>query len=92
MYTRYYDSYPAKIPDKSEPAQKESKEALAVQSEETAPHTTKDEISTASVLPNKIFGNLNIDDVLLIALIFITASDASDDFLMPLILGALLLG
>lgn len=85
MYTRYYDGYPAQIQTESEkddikqPAQEE-----AVKCDDTPP------VKVSSVAQNR-FGGLKSEDVLLVALLMITITESKDDFILPLILGALLL-
>ena len=85
MYTRYYDSYPAAIEQKdknanigqSDPAEKPPME-----------NTSVAEIASTQ---KKLFGNLDFEDLLLIALLFITVTESKDEFILPLILGAILL-
>ncbi len=86
MYTRYYDSYPTQMPEvTAEPVAEEENTDIA-----EVPEDEAGEI--ASLTPARGFGGLKTDDILLIGLIFIMLSEGSDDFIMPLILGALLLG
>lgn len=91
MYTRYYDQYPNKNSVQKEVPKEIS---LAEVNEEACEETVKDdEIKTASILPGGLLGGgFNTEDILLIALLFLIATDNSDDFIMPLILGALLIG
>ncbi len=91
MYTRYYDQYPAQNKIQKE-VPKET--ALAEVKEEICEEAVKnDEIKTASVLPGGLLGGgFNTEDILLVALLFLIATEGSDDFIMPLILGALLIG
>ena len=87
MYTRYYDSYPVAPPADTSPADDVPSDASTCNNgeEEVAP-------TLASCKSPGIFGNIKTEDILLIALLFITASDSDDNLLMPFILVALLLG
>lgn len=85
MYTRYYDSYPTETEPK-------------IETENTitpppAENSSGKNISVAKIAPvgKNLFGNLSSEDLLLIALLFITVTESGDDFILPLILGALLL-
>lgn len=85
MYTRYYDGYPAKIQHNDE-KQEHNEVTVAQTSDEKNISDTK----IASVSPGR-FGKLNSEDILLVALLMITITESKDDFILPLILGALLL-
>ena len=92
MYTRYYDSYPSNIHKsicKPEVTKKEEKHP-SVQGtiSDIQPKVCND---AANIINTNKTG-LKLDDLLLTALLFITATTDDEDFLMPLILGALLIG
>lgn len=87
MYTRYYDSYPTVKPQEEAP----KAEVPEVLPSADKGDTPKANPTLASCKSSNIFGSFKTEDILLIALLFITASDKEDNFLMPLILGALLL-
>ena len=89
MYKRYYDGYPAQyqnIPsaETDQPETKPSEEPCEKKEENT-------ESQTASLLPFKSKGGFNSDDFIIVALILLIVSQNSDDFTLPLILGALLI-
>lgn len=107
MYMRYYDGYPSDTFDgrnekttfesdfSSEEAisHEESKISLNDNFEadsvaENLFSNTPAEIQTKRFLPSSI----KSDDIILIALLFILINENSDDYIMPLVLGALLLG
>ena len=94
MYTRYYDSYPANVPHSSdcEANNEAGKCTREINEESSSISANETHTEIASILPGGLFGNMKSDDILLIALLFIVASESKDDFIMPLILGALLLG
>ena len=87
MYTRYYDSYPT-VTKNEEPCEKERTKPLP---EGEIADKCNDKPALSSCKSSGMLKNLKSDDILLIALLFITASDNDDNFLMPLILGALLI-
>ena len=87
MYTRYYDSYPT-VTKNEEPCEREETKCLP---EPDKKDTCNNKTPMDSCRSSGILKNLKSDDILLIALLFITASDNDDNFLMPLILGALLI-
>ena len=87
MYTRYYDSYPTVTPQEEAP---KAEVPEVIPSAENS-DTNNANPTLASCKSSNIFGGFKTEDILLIALLFITASDKEDNFLMPLILGALLL-
>lgn len=87
MYTRYYDSYPTVKPQEEAPKAEVSE--VLPSADKTENHDASPTL--ASCKSSNIFGSFKTEDILLIALLFITASDKEDNFLMPLILGALLL-
>jgi len=87
MYTRYYDGYPRETP-KIETANRHEESTTEIATDTAS----EGQSEIASVIPKGIFGNMKADDILLIALLFIVSMESSDDFIMPLILGALLLG
>lgn len=111
MYTRYYDTYPAKQ-SSSRPAkqQQESADALTeaqslplneggssepeeIKKPQEAAVQLADTTEVASLLPFKGgIGDMKLDDLLLIAVLLLIVSESKDDFIMPLILGYLLLG
>ena len=91
MYTRYYDSYPANVPHASD-NEANSEADKCINEESSTINSAEAPAEIASVLPSGLFGNMKSDDILLIALLFIVATESRDDFIMPLILGALLLG
>ncbi len=90
MYTRYYDSYPAVTNDV--PPAPPAEAPASVQDIPLEEVTDEPVAKPASTGLPRLFGGLKTEDILLIALLFITTTDLNDDFLMPLILGALLLG
>lgn len=92
MYTRYYDGYSSQMPRPVPAPQEAQDECVKTQEIETDSNASDEVIETKSFSPTKAFGNFKSDDLLLIALIFLIATESADDFLMPLILGALLLG
>lgn len=87
MYTRYYDGYTSRstpVCDKEEPTE-------TVSVADTIPdkgHGTEIASFKNSFLPF----DLDTDDIILIAVLFLVASESGDDFILPLILGYLLLG
>ncbi len=89
MYTRYYDTYPAAPVTTGEEKPSESPEPTT-ENKENMPSEPVANLESARM--PRLFGGMKSDDILLIALLLITISDSNDDFLMPLILGALLLG
>ncbi len=92
MYTRYYDGYSSQMPRPAPAPQEMQDESVKTQEVQTDSDCADEVTETKSFSPIKAFGNFKSDDLLLIALIFLIATESSDDFLMPLILGALLLG
>lgn len=85
MYTRYYDSYPATIEPKNE--NENTKQSLSTEK----PPTENTSVAEIASTQKKLFGNLDFEDLLLIALLFITVTESKDEFILPLILGAILL-
>ena len=85
MYTRYYDSYPVETEQKAETETGPKNPPVECSPVESTPST-----QIASV-PKKLLGGFDYEDILLIALLFITVTESKDDFILPLILGALLL-
>ncbi len=107
MYMRYYDGYPSDTFDgRNEKNAFEddfvSEEVISPEeikislnsnfetdsAEENRISSTPTDIQTKSFLPSSI----KSDDIILIALLFILISENSDDYIMPLVIGALLLG
>ena len=86
MYTRYYDGYTQRANEKC-PACEAPAEAETV---EIVPTEEKSESSVASVGAKLPF-NMKTDDLILIAVLLLVASEASDDWLLPVILGYLLI-
>lgn len=85
MYTRYYDGY---TDTKSQVKELPKEENIACEiavSDETPPET-----DVASFLPKLPF-NMDADDLILIAVLFLIASESCDDFILPIILGYLLI-
>ena len=85
MYTRYYDSYPSAIEQKNE--NKNAEQCLTTEK----PPMENTSVAEIASTPKKLFGNLDFEDLLLIALLFITVTESKDEFRLPLILGAILL-
>ena len=85
LYTRYYDGYAnCRIHNADTPKPQESPCETAVSEE--------NEIAceVASCKPKLPFG-LDTDEIILIAVLLIVASEGSDDIILPLILGYLLI-
>ena len=85
LYTRYYDGYTshhahdAEIPKPQEsPCETEAPEKSEIAGEIASCKT-------------KLPFNLDTDEIILIAVLFLIASEGSDDFILPLILGYLLI-
>lgn len=107
MYMRYYDSYPAqagRMQPQKEPEPPSGEEVISAQ---TAKPTLPDiaQISENSIEPcsknsnepvqiaskKGILSSIQLDDIILIALLIMLLSE-SDDIIMPLIIGYILLG
>ena len=85
LYTRYYDGYTnCRTPDT------ESTKTQETPCEVESPQKIEPAIETASCKPKLPF-NLDTDEIILIAVLLIIASEGSDDFILPLILGYLLI-
>ncbi len=91
MYTRYYDGYtdrncPVKTVPKEEvqPPCEETELKVSEEACESSQHVT-------SALPFSLPFNLQSDDLILLAVLFLIASESNDDFILPLILGYLLI-
>lgn len=86
MYTRYYDGYTQRAKEscvsKDAPEEAETVEIIPTQE--------KSESSVASVGSSLPF-NLKSDDLILIAVLLLVASEGSDDWLLPVILGYLII-
>jgi len=87
LYTRYYDSYPAVSPLRTENSEENRIETI---------ETSKTEIEDTKVSANLatkggILQSIQADDIILIALIFLLLTE-SDDIIMLLIIGYLLIG
>ncbi len=87
MYTRYYDGYTRRndiaVTDTApKETNEEKKEIVSVE---------EPEMQVASALPFGLPAGLKADDIILIAVLFLVASESGDDFILPLILGYLLL-
>lgn len=105
MYMRYYDGYPSDGLSPSggeailpESAYNECEQQNAVcnnieSPEEPAPaeQDCPAEVSAASFLPHGIFSSMQSDDIILIALLLILLTESKDDFIMPIVIGYLLL-
>ena len=85
MYTRYYDSYPSAIDEKTE------SENIPQSPPQENPSLENTHVSEIASSQKKLFGSHDFEDLLLIALLFITVTESKDDFILPLILGAILL-
>ena len=98
MYTRYYDGY-ARQPDRAYkeqsalPSESEPKAApTTLESENEDISSSGEGISVASSPLRLPFG-IDAEDLILIAVLLLVVAEASDDdFILPLILGYLLLG
>jgi len=91
MYTRYYDGYTQRNTPNPPKEVKENPppEENIVEIEPALVSEPQSEV--ASVLPFKLPGNLKTDDLILLAVLFLIASESNDDFILPLILGYLLI-
>ncbi len=85
MYTRYYDGYTDTKPQIKEIPSEENIPCEIADSDENVPKT-----EVASFLPKLPF-NMDADDLILIAVLFLIASESCDDFILPIILGYLLI-
>ena len=87
MYTRYYDGYTRRnniaVTDTAPIETNEEQNEIASAEEP--------EVQIASALPFGLPMGLKTDDIILIAVLFLVASESGDDFILPLILGYLLL-
>lgn len=92
MYTRYYDGYSSHMPKQVSPPVKAEEAEEKNDEKQITAHVDEEPIETKAFSPVKGLGSFKSDDILLIALLFLIATESADDFLMPLILGALLLG
>lgn len=91
MYTRYYDGYAQRNVQNTAPEIVEAppEEETAIEIEPTEEKEPQAEV--ASALPFRLPGNLNKDDLILLAVLFLIVSESGDDFILPLILGYLLI-
>ncbi len=85
LYTRYYDGYTDIKPQARELPIEEEAPCEIANADENAP---KSEV--ASFLPKLPF-NMDADDLILIAVLFLIASESNDDFILPIILGYLII-
>lgn len=88
MYTRYYDNY-------EERARKNTVESEMAETQQTevSPDNeiqSGDEIAVAGS-PFGILSGIKTDDIILIGLLILVLSDGCDDYLLPIILGFLLI-
>ena len=85
LYTRYYDGYAnCRVHDTEDAKTRENP------CEIEAPPNSEPAGEIASSKPRLPF-NLDIDEIILIAVLLIVASEGSDDIILPLILGYLLI-
>ena len=87
MYTRYYDGYTRRndiaVTDNAKEDTHEVQNEIA--------NIEEPESAVAAALPFGLPLGLKTDDIILIAVLFLVASESGDDFILPLILGYLLL-
>ncbi len=85
MYTRYYDGYTERNTSNIQQIKEEKEENIVAEVE------PKEEESQVASLPVNLPFNMQADDLILIAVLFLIASESKDEFILPLILGYLLL-
>ncbi len=91
MYTRYYDGYTDRnCAVKTAPKEEQQvlPEAEEIKVSEESAVTSQHETSS---LPFSLPFNLQSDELILLAVLFLIASESNDDFILPLILGYLLI-
>ena len=86
MYTRFYDNYEERARKTQPEADTHEKEA----DESTQETPASGEIAVAGS-PLGILSGLKTDDIILIGLLILVLSDGCDDYLLPIILGFLLI-
>ena len=87
MYTRYYDGYTRRnVPESGNTEANETINTADV------PVLQEPKAEIASLKNSFLPFDLSTDDIILIAVLFLVASESGDDFILPLILGYLLLG
>ena len=85
LYTRYYDGYTS-----CRTSDTETNKPQEIPCEETACEKSEPAGEIASC-KTKLPFNLDTDEIILIAVLLIVASEGSDDIILPLILGYLLI-
>ncbi len=86
MYTRYYDNYEQRAKKPQPETDTHEKEPEEITQEAPA----SGEIAVAGS-PLGILSGLKTDDIILIGLLILVLSDGCDDYLLPVILGFLLI-
>ena len=85
LYTRYYDGYTSRPNQTIEP--QPPKEEIC----ETNASEENEAVSEVASRKPKLPFNMETDDLILIAVLLLIASEGSDDFILPVILGYLLI-
>lgn len=102
MYQRYYDGYPTEayatveqnefdVDGTAESSPQTADTATGTELSVSSPHNKDLQLETASSAKSGLLSSIKSDDILLIALLIILATEAPDDTVMPLIIGYILL-
>lgn len=91
MYTRYYDGYTTRNAQPVQTAQAAPEPEVIQEEAPVSNEEAKTADTAVAALPINLPFNMKTDDLILIAVLFLIASESSDEFILPLILGYLLI-
>ena len=95
MYTRYYDGYGRQNPTsvgRQDAIEKEEQNEISLAPVENVDSGVADDKSSVAGLSARLPFGLDIEDLLLIAVLLLVLGDAEDnDYFLPIVLGFLLL-